>query len=391
VADAPTGPLVAESPAMRTLFAKAERVARSESTILITGETGVGKERMACWVHAHSPRAASTFMPVNCATFPATLLDTHLFGHVRGAFTGAVQAAAGLFETAAGGTLFLDEIGEVSPAVQGKLLRVLEEQKVQRVGEWRVRPIDVRLIAATNRDLNEEVAQGRFRKDLLFRLRVVACRPSVPRWATPGGHRACADRRGPGAASRPSPASGGGFGDFAVHAEAQIAAPSTLTVFRRSRRLRMWSETRELSEARTRRRASYDGVGGCRPSVDVGRPKMTDDPCAGGVEWALHVGPFPMLQGRQFLDGLSSLGLGRAQFIQALKVEPEFGARSEEMCQAQRGVAGDGALTVENLRHTIGGHVEPPREFSRAHRQGVKFFGQVLSWVNGDTCHGVLP
>ena len=173
VADARTGQLVAQSPAMRTLFAKAGRVARSESTILITGETGVGKERLACWLHEHSPRAARTFMPVNCATFPDTLLDTHLFGHVRGAFTGAVQESAGLFEAASGGTLFLDEIGEVSAAVQGKLLRVLQEREVQRVGEWRFRPIDVRLIAATNRDLEEEVAQGRFRKDLFFRLRVV--------------------------------------------------------------------------------------------------------------------------------------------------------------------------------------------------------------------------
>jgi transcriptional regulator with GAF, ATPase, and Fis domain len=112
-------------------------------------------------------------VPVNCGAFPDSLLDTQLFGHVRGAFTGAVQESAGLFEAAAGGTLFLDEIGEVSSAMQVKLLRVLQEREVQRVGEWRLRPIDVRLIAATNRVLRDEVAQGRFRADLFYRLHVV--------------------------------------------------------------------------------------------------------------------------------------------------------------------------------------------------------------------------
>jgi transcriptional regulator with PAS, ATPase and Fis domain len=158
---------------MRRLFEKAGRVAPRETTVLITGETGVGKERMARWLHAHSRRAGRRFVPVNCGAFPDTLLDTHLFGHVRGAFTGAVQESAGIFEAAAGGTLFLDEIGDVSSAMQVKLLRVLQEREVQRVGEWRLRPVDVRLIAATNRVLQDEVAQGRFRADLFYRLHVV--------------------------------------------------------------------------------------------------------------------------------------------------------------------------------------------------------------------------
>jgi two-component system response regulator HydG len=162
-----------QSPAMRELFETAGHVARSESTILITGETGVGKEHLARWLHAHSRRAERSFVAINCAAIPDTLLDTQLFGHTRGAFTGAVHDSAGMFEVASGGTLFLDEIGEVSPAMQAKLLRVLEEPTVQRVGEFRPRPIDVRVIVATNRNLEDEVAQGRFRMDLFYRLLVI--------------------------------------------------------------------------------------------------------------------------------------------------------------------------------------------------------------------------
>jgi transcriptional regulator with PAS, ATPase and Fis domain len=165
-----------QSPVMRQLFEKAKRVATRDTTVLITGETGVGKERLARWIHVQSRRGQRAFVAVNCGALPDTLLDTHLFGHVKGSFTGASGDAAGLFEAASGGTLFLDEVGEVSPTMQVKLLRVLEEREVQRVGEWRTRPVDVRVLAATNRSLDEEVAAGRFRDDLLYRLRVVELR-----------------------------------------------------------------------------------------------------------------------------------------------------------------------------------------------------------------------
>jgi transcriptional regulator with PAS, ATPase and Fis domain len=161
---------------MRQLFVKAARVAPRDATVLITGETGVGKERLARWIHAQSRRAQQTFVAVNCGALPDTLLDTHLFGHARGAFTGATGDSPGLFEAASGGTLFLDEVGVVSPMMQVRLLRVLQEREVQRVGEWRTRPVDVRVVTATNRSLDDEVVAGKFRDDLLYRLRVVELR-----------------------------------------------------------------------------------------------------------------------------------------------------------------------------------------------------------------------
>ena len=162
-----------QSPAMRELFVKVRRVAHTELTVLVTGETGVGKEWLARWLHAHSPRAGRKFVPVNCGAIPDTLLDTSLFGHTSGAFTGGVHESLGMFEAATGGTLFLDHVGDASPAMQVKLLGVLEAQQVQRVGEWRFRPINVRVVAATSRNLDREVAQRRFRQDLFYRLRVV--------------------------------------------------------------------------------------------------------------------------------------------------------------------------------------------------------------------------
>jgi len=158
---------------MRRVMVMAARVAPLDSTVLITGESGVGKERLARWLHDASPRARGAFLAVNCGAFADSLLESELFGHARGAFTGAVQDRRGVFEAADGGTLFLDEIGEVSPAMQVKLLRVIQERQVTRVGETRARAVDVRLIAATNRDLPAEMAQHRFRADLYYRLRVI--------------------------------------------------------------------------------------------------------------------------------------------------------------------------------------------------------------------------
>ena len=165
--------LVGSSPAMLRTLDLARRVAQVDSTILITGESGAGKERIARFIHDESARTAGPFLAINCAAVPETLLESELFGHARGSFTGASQDRAGLFEAANGGTLLLDEIGDVPPAMQVKLLRVLQEREVRRVGENRVRSINVRVLAATNRDLLADVHGARFRQDLYYRLRVV--------------------------------------------------------------------------------------------------------------------------------------------------------------------------------------------------------------------------
>jgi DNA-binding NtrC family response regulator len=165
--------LVAKSPAMRQLVDLARRVAKVDSTIIITGESGSGKERIARLVHDESTRASGPFIAVNCGAITETLLESELFGHARGAFTGANQDHLGLFEAANGGTLLLDEVGEVSPGMQVKLLRVLQEREVRRVGESKSRSVDVRVVAATNRDLAHAVASGHFRQDLYYRLKVV--------------------------------------------------------------------------------------------------------------------------------------------------------------------------------------------------------------------------
>jgi DNA-binding NtrC family response regulator len=168
--------LVAQSAGMQQVLDLARRVAQVDSTVLITGESGVGKERVARMIHDESSRSAGPFVAINCGAVPETLLESELFGHARGSFTGATQDRPGLFEAANGGTLLLDEIGEVPPAMQVKLLRVLQEREVRRVGENRARPIDVRLLAATHRDLAEEIHAARFRQDLYYRLRVVEIR-----------------------------------------------------------------------------------------------------------------------------------------------------------------------------------------------------------------------
>lgn len=165
--------MVAKSQKMRQVVDLARRVARVDSTVLITGESGSGKERIARLVHDESTRATGPFIAINCGAITETLLESELFGHARGAFTGATHERPGLFEAANGGTLMLDEIGEVSLGMQVKLLRALQEREIRRVGENRSRRVDVRIITATNRDLALGVANGAFRQDLFYRLKVV--------------------------------------------------------------------------------------------------------------------------------------------------------------------------------------------------------------------------
>jgi two-component system NtrC family response regulator len=165
--------IVGESKAIQEILALVKRVAGSKATVLISGESGTGKELIARAIHLLSPRANKTFISVNCAALTETLLESELFGHERGAFTHAVAMRKGRFELADGGTLFLDEVAEMSPALQVKLLRVLQEMEFERVGGTRTIKVDVRVVAATNKDLKEEVEAGRFREDLYYRLNVV--------------------------------------------------------------------------------------------------------------------------------------------------------------------------------------------------------------------------
>ena len=165
--------LVGRSALMRELFELLETVAASASTVLVSGETGTGKELAARAIHHNSPRRAHRFVALNCSAVPETLLEAELFGHVRGAFTGAVATRQGKLETAHQGTLFLDEVGTMSAGLQAKLLRVLQERELERLGDTRTIKIDVRIIAATNADLSQLVSEGRFREDLFYRLNVI--------------------------------------------------------------------------------------------------------------------------------------------------------------------------------------------------------------------------
>jgi DNA-binding NtrC family response regulator len=166
--------ILGESQAMQSLLEMIERVAVSNAPILILGETGTGKGLMARVIHRASPRADQPFLVINCSAFQDQLLESELFGHEKGAFTGATSAKAGLFEVADGGTVFLDEVAEMSPAMQAKLLQVLDTGELRRVGGTRQRRVDTRIFAATNKDLHQEVRAGRFREDLFFRLDVVS-------------------------------------------------------------------------------------------------------------------------------------------------------------------------------------------------------------------------
>jgi two-component system NtrC family response regulator len=168
--------IVGLSPAMTEMFDILKKIAPTDATVLITGESGTGKELIAKAIHHNSPRRSGRLVVVNCAAIPHDLLESEMFGHVRGAFTGAVRDKPGKFELAQGGSMFLDEVGSMSPPLQAKLLRALQEREVERVGDNRTIPVDVRLIAATNRPLPARIAAGEFREDLYYRLNVVPLR-----------------------------------------------------------------------------------------------------------------------------------------------------------------------------------------------------------------------
>ena len=167
------GSMVGKSPAMQAVFSMALKVARFDSTVLITGESGTGKELVAQGIHQESDRSAGPMVAVNCASIPENLMESELFGHVKGAFTGADKDKKGLFELAQGGTLFLDEVGDIPTALQPKLLRVLQESEIRAVGSAKAKSIDVRVISATSKNLESEMDSGQFREDLFFRLNVV--------------------------------------------------------------------------------------------------------------------------------------------------------------------------------------------------------------------------
>ena len=185
--------LIAEDPASRGLLALAGRVAASEVSVLLSGPSGSGKEAYARFIHRRSARASGPFVALNCAAIPESMLEAELFGHEKGAFTGAVQARVGKFEAAQGGTLLLDEISEMEPGLQAKLLRVLQERELQRLGSNQTVTLDVRVIATTNVDLQAAVAEGRFREDLYYRLNVFPL-PLPPLADRPGDIRALARR-----------------------------------------------------------------------------------------------------------------------------------------------------------------------------------------------------
>jgi two-component system nitrogen regulation response regulator NtrX len=165
--------IVGQSPGLRRVLEAVQRAAPTNATVMLLGESGVGKELVARTIHRNSPRAGQRFVQVNCAAIPEELIESELFGHEKGSFTGATEKQIGKFEQADRGTIFLDEVGDMSPKTQAKVLRVLQEQEVERLGSARTIKVDVRVIAATNKDLEEAISRGEFREDLFFRLNVI--------------------------------------------------------------------------------------------------------------------------------------------------------------------------------------------------------------------------
>jgi transcriptional regulator with PAS, ATPase and Fis domain len=166
--------IIGESPALQSILGEVKKVANTKSSVLLLGETGTGKELFARVIHHNSSRRDMPFVPINCSAIPETLLETELFGHVRGAFTGAVATKKGILEEAEGGTVFLDEIGDMSLALQAKLLRVIEDQVIRPLGSTKGTKVDIRFITATNKDLTAEVREGSFREDLYYRINVIS-------------------------------------------------------------------------------------------------------------------------------------------------------------------------------------------------------------------------
>jgi transcriptional regulator with GAF, ATPase, and Fis domain len=165
--------IIGQSPALQEVFKILAKVAPTDATVLVTGESGTGKELLVRALHKNSPREDKPFVPINCGAIPKELLESELFGHEKGAFTHAIRSRAGRFELANGGTIFLDEIGEMDLSLQVKILRVIQEKEFERVGGTKTQKVDVRIVAATNRDLEKEVAKGTFREDLFYRLNVI--------------------------------------------------------------------------------------------------------------------------------------------------------------------------------------------------------------------------
>ena len=220
--------MVGDSPPLKEVRALIERVGPTPARVLITGENGTGKELVARAIHESSPRKRKAFVEVNCAAIPSELIESELFGHMKGSFTGAVTDRAGKFELADGGTLFLDEIGDMAPSAQAKVLRALQEGIVTRIGGSKSIEVDVRVIAATNKDLAEEIAAGRFREDLFYRLNVVPIQ--VPPLRGPPGRHSC-----PGAAFRPQLAANGGVPGAPLRGDRGPATPVTAMAGERAR------------------------------------------------------------------------------------------------------------------------------------------------------------